>query len=178
MKTLLAVALSLAVVGAACATAPKTQEQRNALLAEAELAVEAFKQQDATLKTFFEDAAGWAVLPTVGKGGAGIGGAYGKGVVFAGGEFLGYCDMTQASFGFQFGGQAYSQIVFFKSEDALSRFTAGNFEFSAQVSAVAATAGIAASTDYVNGMAVFTLAKGGLMYEATVAGQKFDYVAK
>jgi len=176
MNKLLALALTLALT--ACATAPKTQADKDALRAEAEATIAAFEKQDATLKTFFDGAAGWAVLPTIGKGGAGIGGAYGRGVVYAGGEWIGYCDMTQASLGLQLGGQAYSQIIFFKEKAQLSEFIGGNFEFSAQASAVAATAGIGASSNYVNGMAVFTLAKGGLMYEASVAGQKFDYVAK
>ena len=99
-------------------------------------------------------------------------------MVFKGGSFIGYCDMTQASIGLQLGGQAYSQIIFMETADKLDEFTTGNFEFSAQASAVAATAGVGATTNYKNGMAVFTLAKGGLMYEASLAGQKFDYVSK
>ena len=178
MHRMLKLALPVALVAAACSTAPKSEEEKGELRNDVDATVAAFKEKDETMKKFFEDAAGWAVLPTIGKGGVGIGGAYGKGMVFKGGSVIGYCDMTQASIGFQLGGQAYSQIIFFKNGDKVTEFTTGNFEFSAQASAVAATAGVGATSDYENGMAVFTLAKGGLMYEASIAGQKFDYVAK
>jgi lipid-binding SYLF domain-containing protein len=145
---------------------------------------------------FFNESYGYAVFPTIGKGGIGIGGARGKGQVYKKGVHVGDTTMTQVTVGFQLGGQAYSQIIFFKDERAFNEFTSENFEFGAQATAVAITAGASASAgttgagaaasgnsgetgkargDYYKGMAVFTFAKGGLMYEATLGGQKFSY---
>jgi hypothetical protein len=151
--------------------------------------------------TFFAKSYGYAVFPTVGKGGIGIGGAYGKGQVYAGGNHVGDTSMTQVTVGLQLGGQAYSQIIFFEDQRAFDEFTSGNFEFGAQASAVAITAAASAEatttgtsagasggkhdattttagTGYHKGMAVFTVAKGGLMYEASIGGQKFSYTPK
>jgi lipid-binding SYLF domain-containing protein len=145
---------------------------------------------------FFGRSHGYAVFPNIGKGGIGIGGAYGKGNVYERGKLIGTASMSQVSMGLQLGGQAYSQIIFFEDQRALRDFTNGNFEFGAGVSAVAITAAASASatttgagagasggkrdattasSGYYKGMAVFTIAKGGLMYEASVAGQKFKY---
>jgi len=148
--------------------------------------------------SFFNKSYGYAVFPTIGKGGLVIGGAYGKGRVYAGGKHVGDTSMTQVTVGFQLGGQAYSQIIFFEDKRAFDEFTSGNFEFSATASAVAITAGASAAAttagssagasggkndattagEYYKGMAVFTVAKGGLMYEASIGGQKFDYTPK
>lgn len=146
---------------------------------------------------FFDNSFGYAVFPTIGKGGIGLGGAHGKGQVYARGALVGISSMTQITLGFQLGAQAFSQIVFFKDERSLQEFTAGNFEFSAQATAVALTAGVSAeantgggssagvsggsnnastvSAGYRKGMAIFTIAKGGLMYEASLGGQKYRY---
>ncbi len=146
---------------------------------------------------FFNSAYGYAVFPTIGKGGMGIGGAHGKGRVYVGGNHVGNATMTQVTVGFQLGGQAFSQMIFFEDERAFNEFTSGNFEFSAQATAVALTAGVSAEANtgggvgagasggrndattvhggYRKGMAIFTIAKGGLMYEAALGGQKFDY---
>ena len=146
---------------------------------------------------FFKNSYGYAVFPTIGKAGVGVGGAHGKGRVYAGGKYVGDTSMTQLTVGLQLGGQAFSQIIFFEDKRAFDEFTGGNFEFGAQVTAVAITAGASASATttgssagasggkhdattvgaYHKGMAVFTVAKGGLMYEATVGGQKFTYKA-
>ena len=143
----------------------------------------------------FGNSYGYAVFPTIGKAGLVIGGAYGDGRVYRQGKYVGDTSMTQVSVGFQAGGQAYSEIVFFQDERAFNEFTSGNFGFSGNVSAVAITAGASASAGtegsgagasggkkdattaggYQKGMAVFTIAKGGLMYEASVSGQKFTY---
>jgi len=136
-----------------------------------------FKTKDPGLKKFFSSANGYAVFPTVGKGGIGIGGAYGEGKVYRQGKYIGDTSLSQITFGLQLGGQAYSEVIFFGSKAALDKFTNGNFEFSAQASAVAVTAGASADADYDAGLAVFTMAKGGLMYEASVGGQKFSYTA-
>ena len=150
---------------------------------------------------FIDDAYGYAVFPSIGKGGIGIGGAHGKGEVFRGGKKVGKTKMSQITYGLQLGGQVYSQMIFFRDERAFDDFTSGNFEFGAQATAVALTAGAQASTssggggntssgtdadsskvnasdkqyDGRSGMATFTIAKGGLMYEATLGGQKFKY---
>ncbi len=150
--------------------------------------------KDSVSNTFFEDSYGYAVFPTIGKGGIGIGGARGKGRVYKSGAHVGDTTMTQLTVGFQLGGQAYSQIIFFEDERAFNEFTSENFEFGAQATAVAITAGASAQAgttgagsaasggrsaktggSYYKGMAVFTVAKGGLMYEATLGGQKFSY---
>jgi lipid-binding SYLF domain-containing protein len=148
--------------------------------------------------TFFDKAYGYAVFPTVGKGGLVLGGARGKGRVYAQGKYTGDTTLTQVSVGFQAGGQAYSQIVFFEDERAYREFTSGEFGFGAGVSAVAITAAASATAsttgnsagvsggkkdatttgEYYKGMAVFTIARGGLMYEAALAGQKFSFRAK
>jgi lipid-binding SYLF domain-containing protein len=148
--------------------------------------------------SFFGNSHGYAVFPTIGKAGLIVGGGHGKGRVYVGGKHVGDTSMTQLSLGFQAGGQAYSQIVFFQDKRAYNEFTSGNFEFGAQATAVAITAGAsaAASTagasagasggkhdattvgNYHKGMAVFTVAKGGLMYEASIGGQKFSYTPK
>ncbi len=145
--------------------------------------------------TFFRSSAGYAVFPTIGKGGFGIGAAHGQGQVYEHDRYVGTTAMTQVSFGFQLGGQVYSEIIFFQDPAALAHFESGNFALSADASAIAVTASASASagttgTDaaasgeehdavtaghYQNGVAVFTIAKGGLMYQAVVAGQKFSY---
>jgi lipid-binding SYLF domain-containing protein len=166
----------------------------NALADEYSDTIKIFKEAGASGK-YFNSAYGYAVFPTIGKGGVGIGGAYGKGRVYSRGKHVGNTSVTQLSIGFQLGGQAYSQIIFFEDKRAFDEFTSGNFEFGAQASAVAITAGASASTstggstagasggkhdaktfgEYQKGMAVFTVAKGGLMYEASIGGQKFSY---
>lgn len=144
---------------------------------------------------FFKSSYGYAVFPTIGKAGLGIGAAHGKGRVYEKGKYIGDTSMTQGTIGFQAGAQAFSQIIFFQDARALKEFTGGNFEFSAEAQAVAITAaaGAQASTTgssagasggrhdattvgkYQKGMATFTVAKGGLMYQATIGGQKFSY---
>ena len=137
-----------------------------------------FKEKDPGLKYFFEKAHGYAVFPGVGKGAAGIGGAHGSGVVFQGDEPIGMVTMTQITVGFQLGGQAYSELIFFEDEKAMKRFKRGKLKFAGQVSAVAVTLGASADVAYQNGVAVFTMAKAGLMYEAALGGQKFKFRPK
>ena len=148
--------------------------------------------------TFFDKAHGYAVFPTIGKGALGIGGARGTGRVYVQGRHVADTTLTQLSIGFQAGGQTFSQIVFLEDERAFREFSSGQFGFGAGVSAVAITAAASASAsttgatagvsggkkdattsgEYYRGMAVFTIAKGGLMYEAALAGQKFSYKAR
>jgi hypothetical protein len=146
---------------------------------------------------FFDTAYGYAIFPTIGKAGFIVGGAYGEGRVYAAGQYVGNTSMTQLTAGWQLGGQAFTQIIFFQNRTAFEEFTSGNFEFSAQATAVAITAGVSADASttgglaagasggrndattahggYRRGLAVFTIAKGGLMFEAVLGGQKFNY---
>jgi lipid-binding SYLF domain-containing protein len=148
--------------------------------------------------SFFSNSYAYAVFPTVGEAGFVVGGALGKGHVYVHGHLVGDTTMGQVSVGFQGGGKAYSQIIFFEDKRALDEFESGTFEFTAGASAVAITAGASASAGtsgasagasggeknaratgvYEKGMAVFTIAKGGLMYAATIAGQKFSYTPR
>ena len=148
--------------------------------------------------SFFHKSYAYAVFPTVGEGGLGVGGAFGKGHVYVHGHLVGNTTMGQVSVGFQAGGKAYSQIIFFEDKHALDEFESGSFEFTAGASAIAITASAGASVGtsgasagasadekdaratgvYEKGMAVFTVAKGGLMYAATIAGQKFSYTPR
>ena len=118
------------------------------------------------------------VIPNVGKAGLGIGGARGKGVLYEGGVVTAVITLSQLSFGFQWGGQAYSEFIFFEDDATLTNFKQGNYELNAQASAVAVTAGASADAGFNGGMAIFTQVKGGLMYEAAIAGQKYSYEAK
>jgi len=135
-------------------------------------------EKDPGMQKFFDQAAGYAVFPSVGKGGFGIGGARGHGLLIVNGEAVAVVTLTQLTIGFQWGGQAYSEFVFFEDDVALTDFRRGNYELGAQVSAVAITAGASADANYNGGVAIFTAAKGGLMYEATVGGQKFKVEEK
>jgi lipid-binding SYLF domain-containing protein len=145
---------------------------------EAAAAVDRFRQTDPTMQRFFETAAGYAVFPRVTKGGAGIGAAHGRGVVYENGQVIGYASMTQGTLGFQLGGQSYSQIIFFQDAATFDTFKQSNLEFAAQASAVAAAHGASADADFAYGVAVFTLARGGLMFEASIGGQKFAYTPR
>lgn len=160
--------------------------------------IDVYKQSSA-VQPFFKSAYGYAVFPTVGKGGFVIGGSYGQGQVYAGGKVTGTASLTKLSVGFQLGGQAFSQMIFFQDKQAFDEFTSGRFEFDATASAVAITAGaqakagtkgttagasagpatgVQAQSGYHKGMAVFVHTKGGLMYEAAIGGQKFNYKPK
>jgi lipid-binding SYLF domain-containing protein len=142
---------------------------------EVELAIDRFKVEDPSLGKFFETARGYAVFPSIGKGGAGLGGAHGRGELFENGQVIGTTEMTQGTIGLQLGGQTFAQIIFFQNGAALEHFKSGRAEFSAEVSAVAARQGAAAKADYHQGVAVFQMIKGGLMGEASIGGQKFSY---
>lgn len=136
-------------------------------------AIKEFKHTNDKITKYFSSAYAYAVFPSIGKGGLGVGGATGNGTLYKGGSIVGDCRMSQVTIGFQAGGQAYSEVVFFKDAAAYNRFIGDKFEFAAQTSAVAVTAGASFDVDYRDGILVFTHAKGGLMYEASVGGQKF-----
>ena len=160
--------------------------------------INVFKKSEA-VQPFFKNAYGYAVFPTIGKAGFVIGGSYGTGQVYEGGKVTGETSLVKGSIGFQLGGQAFSQMIFFQDKRAYDEFTSGNFEFDAAASAVAITAGVQAKAgtegatagasagpatgkqakaSYHKGMVVFVHAKGGLMYEASIGGQKFTFKPK
>ena len=161
-----------------CATAPRTNEGKTELSGKVQTAINLARKEDPGLKKFFDEATGYAIFPTVGKGAIGIGGAYGKGELYEGGHLVGYCDLTQVIIGFALGGQAYTELIFFETTTALDSFKSGNFAFAAQASAVALKSGVSANAKYTDGVAVFTMSEAGLMYEASIGGQKFSYQAK
>jgi lipid-binding SYLF domain-containing protein len=158
-------------------------------------AISSFKAAG-TSAAYFSKSYGYAIFPSVGAGALGVGGAFGKGRVYVHGKHVGDTKMGQLSIGFQAGGKAYSEIIFFEDKRSLDEFESGNFEFGADASVVAITAGANADAatngasagasansseattragGFSKGMAVFTIAKGGLMASAAIAGQKFTY---
>ena len=134
-----------------------------------------FKEKDPGLTKVFTESAGYVVFPTVAKGGLGIGGARGKGYAYQHGHLIGRSTLTQLTIGLQAGGQAYSEVIFFKDEAALENFKRGRLKLDAQASAVALTERISADLAYREGVAIVTMAEGGLMYEASVGGQKLSF---
>ena len=179
MRRIIVAGISLAIaLVAASAIAAWDEDEAAELDGKAQEALAAFKEADDKVKDLFDASPGYVVIPTVGKGGIGIGGARGKGLLYEGGEATAIITLTQLSFGFQWGGQAYSEFIIFEDDLTLANFKKGNFELNAQASAVAVTAGASADASFNDGMAIFTQEKGGLMYEAAVGGQKFKVEAK
>jgi hypothetical protein len=170
LSGLLAVCL---IAGAGAALAYDADAEKNALAAIAE-----FKNADPSIETFFQNAYGYAIFPQIAKGAIGIGGAAGDGTVFQGGEVIGSSSMSQVTLGLALGGQTYREAIFFKDKTALDNFKQGNFEMAAEASAVAVKTGASKTADYSRGVAIFTMAKGGLMFEASIGGQKFTYEPK
>lgn len=138
-------------------------------------AITAFKNSDHQIAKWFDTAYGYAVFPSVAKAAVGIGGGSGDGRVFEKAVFVGTARVTQVTIGASLGGQSFSEVIFFENKDALDRFKAEKFEMTAGLSAVAASEGASKDAKYTQGVAVFTLAKKGLMAEASVGGQKFKY---
>jgi lipid-binding SYLF domain-containing protein len=142
---------------------------------EAQETIAVFKKADPKLSRFFDHAVGYAVFPTVVKGAAGVGGARGSGIVFEKGKAVGKASLTQGTIGAQLGGQTYSEVIFFETVPAFTDFKKGALALAAQLSAVAASADASKNAKYQDGVAVFTIGKGGLMAEASVGGQKFSF---
>lgn len=180
MKRLILTPLSflLSLTAFACSTAPRTPEGKADLDQRAQGVVSRAEATDKSLQNTLRGSVGYAVFPQVGKGGAGVGGAYGKGVLYENGAAVGYCDMTQGSIGLQLGAQTYAEIIAFQTREALDRFKRGKFSFDAQASAVAIKSGMAANAGFTNSVAVFTTDEAGLMVEAAVGGQSFSYEPK
>lgn len=143
----------------------------------AEAAKARFNEEQPKLKNYFESAYAYAIYPSVGKAAWIIGGAHGSGIAFVDHQPVGSTTLTQASVGFQFGGESFSEVIFFENEASFSRFSSGSFEFAAKASATMITEGASADLAYEGGVAVFTLAKGGLILDASIGGQKFSYKA-
>lgn len=153
----------------------QTSSKDKKVVADANDAKKEFIKADGLMKNLFDNAHGYVIFPSIGKGAIGIGGATGNGAAYEKGTLIGMAKMTQVTVGFQLGGQAYREVIFFESKEAMDRFKENKLEFSAQASAVAATAGAAANVKYKDGVMIFSHQKGGLMYEASVGGQKFEF---
>jgi lipid-binding SYLF domain-containing protein len=171
-------AITLLLIGLIISVPGYSQnDKEKSLIEDSKNAQSEFVKGDELMQSLFENAYAYVIFPNIGKGAMGIGGAAGNGIVFQAGSPIGSARMKQLSIGFQFGGQAYRQVIFFEDEAALDRFKQNNFEFAAQASAVAVTKGASANVKYRDGVMVFTQEKKGLMYEASIGGQKFDYSA-
>jgi len=157
------------------ASSGQTDKKDKQLVADSQSGIKDFIHTDSLMKKRFKNDYGYVVFPNVGKGAIGVGGASGGGIVYEKGVVIGKAQMTQVTIGLQLGGQAYREVVFFQDKATLDRFKENKVEFSAQVSAVAAKAGASADAKYADGILIFTQQKGGLMYEASVGGQKFKY---
>jgi lipid-binding SYLF domain-containing protein len=173
IKTFLLVVFTIVSVSALGQTSDKDKK----LISDSKAGIKDFIHTDSLIKRFLTSSYAYVIFPNVGKGAVGIGGASGGGIVFEKSATIGKAQMTQVTVGFQFGGQAYREIIFFEDKETLDKFKENNIEFSAQVSAVAAKAGASANAKYTDHILIFTQQKGGLMYEASVGGQKFKYTA-
>lgn len=179
IKTCIALLITPAVLGLmsmpGCSTAPPTQNAKADLSDSSHTALDEMKRSDPSLQDFMGRGYAWVVFPSVGKGGAGIGGAYGRGEVYEQGQFIGYADVSQATLGVQIGGETYSELLIFDSKSALQDFESNKLTFAADASAVAIKEGAAAHAGFSNGVAVFTKMNGGLMLEAAIGGQQFTF---
>lgn len=172
MKKIYFITLFSFLLGTAFAQSEKKVEE---IIEDSKEAKEDFLEGDWQMKKHFSASYGYVIFPNVGKGGLGVGGAAGNGVAYEQGVMVGMAKLSQLTIGFQAGGQAYREAIFFESKKEMDRFKENKVELSAQVSAVAVTAGASADAKYVDGVMVFTMQKGGLMYEASVGGQKFKF---
>ena len=173
----LAVTVLAGLLGS-CATAPATREDKTALVAAATSRLQQMRTVDPALEVLLQKGYGYAMFPNVDKGGLGVGGAYGRGVVYERGQPIGYSALTQGTVGAQAGGQSSSELLVFETKAALDRFTAGQFGFTADASAVVLTSGAATQANFVDGVAVVVQPLSGVMIEAAIGGQQFTYQAK
>jgi lipid-binding SYLF domain-containing protein len=168
----------LLCVGLSGSVMAQSDSKDQKIINDAEHAKAEFIKTDPKMADLFSSAYAYAIFPNVGKGAIGVGGAAGHGVVYQNGALIGTAKMKQVSVGLQLGGQTYREVIFFENAATLDRFKKDKIEFSAQVSAVAAASGASANAKYVEGVKVFTMEKEGLMYEASIGGQKFSYENK
>ncbi len=167
--------LAFVFISICTSTSGQTSKKDKQLVSDSKDGIKDFVHTDSLMKRLFSSSYGYVIFPNVGKGAIGVGGASGGGTVFEKSVVVGKAQLTQVTIGFQFGGQAYREVVFFEDKATLDRFKENNIEFSAQVSAVAAKSGASGNAKYTDGILIFTQQKGGLMYEASVGGQKFKY---
>lgn len=175
MKTLKQCTLAICMVITFGAFAQSDKDQK--IMTDADSAKMKLLEADPGLNDYFDNAAGYVLFPNVGEGGLIIGGASGNGVVYENGMAVGMADLKKLDIGLQAGGQAIIEVIFFETDAELNRFKEGNFEFSAEASAVAVESGVAVNAGYDDGVATFALPKAGLMADASVGGQKFGYKA-
>jgi lipid-binding SYLF domain-containing protein len=161
-----------------CATAPASREDKAALVVEATSRLQQMSTEDPTLGALVKKSHGYSMFPNVGKAGLGVGGAYGRGVVYERGQHIGFSDVTQGSVGLQAGGQSFSELLLFENQAALDRFKAGQFGLAAGASAVVMKSGAATNANFVDGVAVVVQPIGGAMVEAAIGGQQFTYQPK
>jgi lipid-binding SYLF domain-containing protein len=161
-----------------CATAPASREDKAALVAESTSRWQQMRTADPALDALVKRGHGYALFPDVGKAGLGVGGAYGRGVVYERGQHIGYSDLTLGTVGVQVGGQSFSELLVFENKAALDRFKAGRVGFAADASAVVLKSGVATNANFVDGVAVVVQPIGGVMVEAAIGGQQFTYQAK
>ena len=175
--TMLALAVvAVVAVGAVggCATAPKTTSDRETLQMKVQTALHELNGKDPGLGGFLAGAEGYVVFPEIAKAGVGVGGAFGRGILFVHGQQVGYVKLTQASIGAQLGGQTITELIVFRDRIAVDRLRAGTFELGATAEAVMLTAGAGAWLRFADGVAVFALQRGA-MYELSVSGQQISY---
>jgi lipid-binding SYLF domain-containing protein len=178
-QTLLLLAGLLAVMAPmACSTAPRTPNQKADLQDEGEVAMRRFERTDASLRTVLDRSYGYVLFPDIGKGGFIAGAAYGRGLVYEQGNFIGYADIRQGSVGAQVGGQNFAELIVFQTKEALYKLKQNNFTFGANATAIGLKANAGAAAEFKDGVAVFVMPKGGLMAEASISGQKFTFVPR
>ena len=158
-------------------TATAQDDKTNELIKDAEKAKTDLVSKNESLATFFENSAGYVIFPNVGKGGLIIGGASGNGIVYEEGNVIGKSNLKKLNIGFQAGGQAVVEVIFFETKTDLERFKEDDFQFAAETSAVAVKSGIAFNAKYKDGVAVFAMPKAGLMADASVGGQRFEFTS-
>jgi lipid-binding SYLF domain-containing protein len=169
-------AIAAVVIGlGACATAPKTEAGRQSLEARAAATLDSMRARDPGLQSVLDSAYGYAVFPDIGKAGVVVGAAYGRGILYEHGRPSGFVELNQGSIGAQLGGQTFSELIVFRDRLGVDTLKAGRFTLGANASAVALTAGAAASAEFTDGVAVFTMPLGGLMAELTISGQQLNY---
>jgi lipid-binding SYLF domain-containing protein len=175
MKIAWKITALLLFLGTWIASHGQSEAKKKEIIKDSGDAKKEFIKTDKNMGALFAKAYGYAIFPNVGKGGLGVGAAAGNGAVYERNKLIGIASLKQVSIGLQAGGQAYREVILFENKEGMDRFKDNKVELSAQVSAVAAASGASANAKYVEGVMVFTMQKGGLMYEASVGGQKFKF---
>lgn len=165
----------LALIASACSTAPKTTSERASLMRQADSTLEVMRAESTAFGDLLDRSHGYAVFPSIGKGGAFVGGAYGRGIVYEQGQPVGYVELNQASLGLQLGGQTFSEVILFETPAALEQLKGGSWSLGAGASAIVLTTGAGGRLDFRGGVAVVVKPKGGLMFDVSVSGQKLNF---